>query len=239
MPNPSDQKRKRRSRGPREEKEFEEYLLQLDRVTRVVKGGRRMRFRATMVIGNRAGRVGLGIGKGNDVQIAVRKGVNEAKKHLIDVPIVNDTIPHAVKLKFKAARILILPAAPGTGLIAGSSIRKVLELAGIKNVLSKNIGSSNRVVVGQAMLKVLAQLRLTEAAKKFLAKIQKEKEEKKAKIAKSRKDSEKTGRSSSKSKPAKTTEAAPAEQSDLKKASDKIQKTQGRLEQEIEAVAKK
>lgn len=162
-------------RNAREEKEFEEYLLQLDRVTRVVKGGRRMRFRATVIIGDRVGQVGLGLGKGNDVQIAIRKAVAGAKKNLIQIPIVKETIPHQVKLKYKAARILILPASPGTGLIAGSAIRKMLELAGVKNILSKNFGTQNRVVLAQAMLKALQELRMTEAAEKFLAGLKKAK----------------------------------------------------------------
>lgn len=226
-PAKSDNKRKgRRSRGPREEKEFDEYLLQLDRVTRVVKGGRRMRFRATVVIGDRAGRVGVGLGKGNDVQISVRKAVAEAKKTLINVPIVNDTIPHPVKLKFKAARILILPAAPGTGLIAGSAIRKVLELAGVKNILSKNIGTNNRVVMGQAMLKVLSKLKMTEAAKKFVAELKKERDVEKKKNAQKRKDSDGAGRGKRpSSKP---------EKSEAKEAAEKVVKEKGRLEEEME-----
>ena len=163
------------SRTRREPKEFEEYMLQLNRVTRVVKGGRRMRFQVTMVVGNRTGRVGLGIGKGNDTQIAVRKAVQAAKKNIIEVPIVNDTIPHEFKFKFKAARILVLPASAGTGIIAGGAVRKILELAGVKNVLSKSFGTNNRIVVGQATIKLLAELRMTEAAKKFLIKLKKEK----------------------------------------------------------------
>lgn len=164
-------KNRSRRRNQKEEKEFEEYLLQLDRVMRMVKGGGRISFRATILIGNRAGQVGVGLGKGVDVQIAIRKASAIAKKNLIQVPIVNDTIPHLVKLKYKAARILILPASQGTGLIAGSAVRKVLELAGVKNVLSKNFGTQNRVVLAQAMLKVLQELRMTEEAKKFLTKL--------------------------------------------------------------------
>ena len=236
MPPPnSNDKRKRRSRGPREEKEFEEYMLQLDRVTRVVKGGRRMRFRATVIIGDRAGRVGLGLGKGSDVQIAARKAAAEAKKNLIEVPIVNDTIPHSVKLKFKAARILILPAAPGTGLIAGSAVRKMLELAGVKNVLSKSFGTTNRVVLGQAMLKVLNELRLTEAAKKFTAELKTQKAEEKKKRQASQKDSGKFSRKPRGKKPTEKIETPKVvEQSELKTAAEKVEKVKGRLEEEIE-----
>lgn len=228
MSNQQDNKRKKRSRPPREEKEFEEYLLQLDRVTRVVKGGRRMRFRATVVIGDRAGRVGIGLGKGGDVQIATRKAVHDAQKKLIDVPIVNDTIPHWVKFKYKAARILILPAAPGTGLIAGGAVRKVLELAGVKNILSKNIGTSNRVTVGQAMLLGLAQLRMTESAKKFLGEMRKTREIENKKKAAARKESDGAGRRPSRGR-------RPEEKSELKQAVAKMEDTKGRLEQEMEA----
>ncbi len=234
MNNPKTDKRKRRSRTPREEKEFEEYMLQLDRVTRVVKGGRRMRFRATVIIGDRAGRVGLGLGKGGDVQIAARKAAAEAKKNLIEVPIVNDTIPHQVKLKYKAARILILPAAPGTGLIAGSAVRKMLELAGVKNVLSKSFGTTNRVVLGQAMLKVLSELRLTEAAKKFTAGLKKQKEEDKKKRQAAQKDSGKFGRKPRGKKPVEKTEKKSEEKTDLKAAAEKASEVKGRLEEEAE-----
>ena len=222
----ADNKRKRSRRSPREEKEFEEYMLQLDRVTRVVKGGRRMRFRATVIIGDRAGRVGIGLGKGTDVQIAARKAATDAKKNLINVPIVNDTIPHPVKLKYKAARILILPAAPGTGLIAGSAVRKMLELAGIKNVLSKNFGTQNRVVMGQAMLKVLSELKMTEAAEKFVAGLKKEKEAEKKKRQAAQKDSGKPGRGRGR-RPAAKKDAPKAEKPAVKEE-------KGRLEQEAE-----
>ncbi|MCF7845810.1 MAG: 30S ribosomal protein S5 [Candidatus Peribacteraceae bacterium] len=228
---PSDNKKRRRSRTPREEKEFEEYMLQLDRVTRVVKGGRRMRFRATVIIGDRAGRVGIGLGKGSDVQIAARKAAADAKKNLIEVPIVNDTIPHPVKLKYKAARILILPAAPGTGLIAGSAVRKMLELAGVKNVLSKSFGTTNRVVLGQAMLRILSELKLTEAAKKFVAELKKQKEEEKKKKQAAQKTSDKAGRRRA---PKKKEEPKKAE-SELKTAAKKVEKEKGRLETEMEA----
>jgi len=224
---PSSNKRKRRNRGPREEKEFEEYMLQLDRVTRVVKGGRRMRFRATVIIGDRAGRVGIGLGKGSDVQIAARKAAAEAKKSLIEIPIVNDTIPHSVKLKYKAARILILPAAPGTGLIAGSAVRKMLELAGVKNVLSKSFGTTNRVVLGQAMLKVLGELRMTEAAEKFVANLKRKKDEAKKKRGAAQKDSGKAGRR----RPPRKDE--PKKETDLKAAVKKVVEEKGRLETEI------
>lgn len=129
----------------KEPKEFAEEVVQIDRVTRVVKGGRRMRFRATVVIGNYKGKVGIGIGKANEVSGAIHKAVQKAKKNLITVPLRKDTIPHQLKVKFKSAKILLIPASQGTGIIAGGAVRKVVELAGIKNLLSKILGSSNKL----------------------------------------------------------------------------------------------
>ena len=144
----------------KEQKEFEEEVLQIDRVTRVVKGGRRLRFRATVAIGDKKGRVGIGIGKASEVVSSIKKAVTRAKKDLIKVPITSgDTIPHEVKIKYKASRLIIIPASPGTGVIAGGSLRKILNLAGIKNVLSKNIGSRNPLVTAQASIKALQALR--------------------------------------------------------------------------------
>ena len=154
-----DDRRKDRGRRDREPKEFDEHVLQIARVTRVVKGGRRMRFRATVVIGNRKGRVGMGIGKSGEVQGAVQKAVSDAKRHMIEVPIVKDTIPHEVDHKFKAARIRLLPASAGTGIIAGGALRPILDLAGVKNVLSKRYGTSNMVVNAQAAMQALGRLR--------------------------------------------------------------------------------
>ncbi|HLC76224.1 MAG TPA: 30S ribosomal protein S5 [Candidatus Peribacterales bacterium] len=156
-----DDRRKGKDRGrrDREPKEFDEHVLQVARVTRVVKGGRRMRFRATVVIGNRKGKVGIGMGKSGEVQSAVQKAVSDAKRHMIDVPIIKDTIPHAIDHKFKAARIRLLPASTGTGIIAGGALRPILDLAGVKNVLSKRYGTSNTVVNAQAAIQALALLR--------------------------------------------------------------------------------
>lgn len=145
--------------APKEAKEFEEEVLQIDRVTRVVAGGRRLRFRATVVIGNRKKRVGLGTGKANEVVIAIEKAIEKAKKNLFTVPIENDTIPHEVFIKFKAAKLLMLPAKPGTGIIAGGALRKIVELAGIKNILSKSLGTSNRLATAQASMMALQKLR--------------------------------------------------------------------------------
>ncbi len=154
-----DDRRRDRGKRDREPKEFDEHVLQIARVTRVVKGGRRMRFRATVVLGNRKGQVGLGMGKSAEVQGAVQKAVSDARRHMIHVPIVNGTIPHEVNTKYKAAQIRLLPASEGTGIIAGGALRPILELAGVKNVLSKRYGSSNIVVNAQTAIRALTSLR--------------------------------------------------------------------------------
>lgn len=149
-----------RKRLMKEKKEFEEEVLQVDRVTRVVKGGRRLSFRATVIIGNRKGKVAIGLGKANEVTVAIQKGVSQAKKNILNVPIVKDTIPHNIWVKFKATKLLMIPAAPGTGIKAGSSTRKILELAGVKNILSKRLGSGNRINLAKATIKGLEMLQV-------------------------------------------------------------------------------
>ncbi|MBD3157138.1 30S ribosomal protein S5 [Candidatus Peregrinibacteria bacterium] len=156
MGKPAHKNRRRRRKEP---KEFDEEVIQIDRVTRVVKGGRRLRFRATVVIGDRKGRIGIGIGKSTEVAGAIKKAISKAKNAVIRVPIFRDTIPHDIKIKFKASRILMLPAGEGTGIIAGGAVRKVVELAGIKNILSKSFGTNNRVSNTQATYKALGLLR--------------------------------------------------------------------------------
>lgn len=151
--------RKGRPQGRENTSEWEEEVIQIDRVTRVVKGGRRLRFRATVVIGNKKGKVGMGIGKSVEVQGAIKKAVAKAKKSLIEVPIVGETIPHRVDIKFKSAKMMIMPGCPGTGIIAGGPLRKIIELAGIKNVLSKVIGCKNRLSNSQAAIMALSQLK--------------------------------------------------------------------------------
>ena len=142
MPRDNKREQNRTERAPRE---FEQKVVEIKRVTRVVAGGKRMRFRALVVVGDRKGKVGMGLRKGVDVAEAVNKAVNAAKKSMIIVPLDNESIPHRVKLKFKSSSILLMPASPGTGIIAGGAIRSVLELAGVKNILSKMLGSSNKV----------------------------------------------------------------------------------------------
>ena len=127
-----------------DDQKFEEKVVQINRVSKKTKGGNKMRFAALVVIGNRHGRVGVGLGKSADVSSAILKAVSVAKKHLIDVPIKNDTLPHSIRIKKGAAEILLKPAPQGTGIIAGGAIRSVVEVAGIRNVSSKILGTSNK-----------------------------------------------------------------------------------------------
>ena len=138
---------------------LEEKLLGIDRVTKVVKGGRHLRFRASVVVGDGQGRVGFGLAKATAVPEAVRKASATAKKGLIEVPIKENTIPHEVLAKFGASKVLLKPALPGTGLIVGSTARAVLELAGIKDVLGKSLGGSSKINVAKATMLALANLR--------------------------------------------------------------------------------
>lgn len=145
----------------RDPKEFDEEVVQIDRVTRVVKGGRKLRFRATVVIGNRKGKVGIGIGKSVEVTGAISKAIAKAKKDLLTVKLDGSTVPHEIKIKFKAARLLLMPAAPGTGIIAGGTVRKVLELAGVTDILSKCYGTKNKVNNTKVTFKALQALKET------------------------------------------------------------------------------
>ncbi|MBI2590154.1 30S ribosomal protein S5 [Candidatus Berkelbacteria bacterium] len=140
------------------EKEFEERVVEVNRVSRTVKGGKRMRFRALVVLGNHKGSVGMGIGKAGEVQAAIKKASADAKKHLIEVPIVNDTIPHETMYKYGSAKIFLKPAGGGTSVIAGGAVRAVIELAGIRNILSKIIGSSNNINNVSATLAALKEI---------------------------------------------------------------------------------
>lgn len=144
--------------GLQEEKQFEEQILNVDRVTRVVKGGRRFRFRVLVVVGDKKGTIGVGIEKGSDVTSAVTKAVESAKKNLIKVKTYKGTIPHEVQSKVSGANILLLPASPGTGLIAGGAVRPILEAAGVKDILSKSLGSSNKVNIAYATVEALSTL---------------------------------------------------------------------------------
>ena len=142
-----------------EVKEFEEVVINIDRVARVVKGGRRFRFKALVVEGDGKKRVGVGVSKGADVQAAVTKATAVAKKNLMEIPIFNTTIPHDVFAKVGGAKVLLKPAAPGTGIIAGGTVRAILNVTGVHNVLSKSLGSTNKVNAAYATLKALSQLK--------------------------------------------------------------------------------
>lgn len=166
--------RDNRRDGAQEEKQFDERVVHIDRVARVVKGGRRFRFRALVVVGDHKGKVGIGIAKGADVTSAVTKAVEVAKKHFVAIHIVNGTVPHESEVKVGGARILIKPAVPGTGLIAGGVVRTVLEVTGISNALSKSLGSSNKINTAYA---TLAALQAIEHPDKWLTKQGKAKKE--------------------------------------------------------------
>lgn len=158
-----------------EEKPFDERVLHIDRVARVVKGGRRFRFRALVVVGDRKHRVGVGISKGADVTAAVAKATDVAKKNMIHVQLHNGTLPHEVQAKVGGANILLKPASPGTGLIAGGVVRTIIEVAGISNALSKSLGSTNKANTAYATIAALqsivpASQWVTRAHKKSTAK---------------------------------------------------------------------
>ena len=143
-------------------KEFEQKTVEIKRVTRVVAGGKRMRFRALVVIGDHKGRVGMGLKKGLDVAESVNKAVNQAKKNIITVPLINETIPHEVVMKYKASKLMLRPARQGTGVIAGGAVRSVMDLAGVKNVVSKMMGSSNKVNNIKAVFKAFESMKSKE-----------------------------------------------------------------------------
>lgn len=139
--------------------EFEQKIIDLARVTRVMAGGKRMRFRACVAVGNKKGKIGIGLAKGADVTIAISKAVNQAKKDMVDVPMVNETIPHEVNQKTGAAVLMMKPARKGRGVIAGGSARIVMELAGVHNVVCKSLGTTNKVNNAKCVLEALRALK--------------------------------------------------------------------------------
>ncbi len=151
---------KRERRALEKDSEWQERVVQIRRVTKVVKGGKKLSFRAIVIVGNEKGRVGVGVGKAADVINAVKKGVADGKKHLIDVPITkSNSIPHPTTGEGGGARVLVRPASPGTGVIAGGAVRVVLEMAGVKNVLAKQLGSGNPLNNARAAVSALSALR--------------------------------------------------------------------------------
>lgn len=165
-PRNNNRERKPRRGGPREPREFDQKIIDLARVTRVMAGGKRMRFRACVAIGNKKGKVGIGLAKGADVTLAVTKAVNKAKKEMIQVPFVNETIPHEIRIKSKAAQLLLKPAPKGTGVKAGGAVRVVLELAGVPNVVGKILGTNNKVNNVKALIEALSSFKGVKSRKR-------------------------------------------------------------------------
>ena len=149
-------------RFEKEPSEFKERLVSINRVAKVVKGGKNFRFTALMVVGNEKGKVGVGLGKAAEIPEAVRKGVEDAKRHMVDVPIVGTTIPHAVEGRFGKGHVRMLPAEEGTGVIAGGPARAVLQMVGIRDIRTKSYGSNNPSNCVKATIEGLSQLRTAE-----------------------------------------------------------------------------
>jgi small subunit ribosomal protein S5 len=143
---------------PAEPKEYQELVINIDRVARVVKGGRRFRFKALVVVGNDKNKVGIGVAKGADVQAAIAKATEVAKKHIITIAIDKDTIPHDCELRYSGAQVLIKPASPGTGIIAGGVVRSIIGVTGIRDLLTKSLGSTNKVNIAYATIEALKSL---------------------------------------------------------------------------------
>ncbi len=158
-------KNDKKFKGRREKPEFEQKLLDLARVTRVVKGGRRFRFRASLVIGNRKGKVGVGVGKGADVTDSIKKAFDDAKKNLVTVRTKGTTILHEIEYKLGSAKVLLRPAEEGRGIVAGGAIRAVVDFAGIKDVVSKSLGASNKLNVARATVAALESLNYSRSNK--------------------------------------------------------------------------
>jgi small subunit ribosomal protein S5 len=150
-----------------QENQFEERVVAINRVTKVVKGGRRFRFAAIVVVGDKNGRVGFGTGKAQEVPDAIKKAIEDAKNSMLTIPIVNDTIPHLIIGKYGAGQVLLKPASEGTGIIAGGSVRAVFELAGVHNILSKSIGTSTPINMLRATFAGLKELRTKEQVAKM------------------------------------------------------------------------
>lgn len=205
-----------------EEKQFEEKVVQIDRITRVVAGGRRLRFRATVVVGDRDGHVGIGVAKGLEVVSAIQKAVQKAKKNMVEISLKGTTIPHEVMYKHGGAKVFLKPASEGTGVIAGGAVRAVVEAAGIHDILSKMIGSSNKINNVYATFEALKSLKPIEIEKGIARK----KVEKKSEEAKEETKAEKA--------PKKKAEAKPEEKTDVSAGEAERIENEAKTEEEIE-----
>ncbi len=165
-----------RRRPAQEPREFDQRILELSRVTRVTAGGKRMRFRVCLIIGDRNGRVGYGIAKGLDVQLSVEKAFRQAKKHMLRVPFVRESIAFPVHAKYGASKIILKPAPKGTGIKSGGAVRVVLELAGVPNIVSKSLGSNNKINSARATFQALEMLLAAESTLKRRVKEKKDEE---------------------------------------------------------------
>jgi len=149
------------------ETDFEEKMIMIRRTAKTYKGGRRFRFGALAVVGDRQGRVGVGLGKAKEVPLAVQKAQNIARRNLIEVPLENGTVPHEIEVVYESSRVILRPAAPGTGVIAGKVPRAILELAGVTDILTKVLGSRNEINVAYATIEALKQLQTWDEVKKM------------------------------------------------------------------------
>ncbi len=140
------------------EKEFTEKLIKLNRVAKVVKGGRRFSFSALVVVGDRKGKVGYGFGKAIDVSEAIRKGIEKAKRNMVTIPVKGNTLPHEIEGKYKSARVLLKPAAPGAGVIAGGPVRAIMDAGGVSDILSKSLGSKNSINIVKAVFDAIDKM---------------------------------------------------------------------------------
>lgn len=156
----SEEKKDELALGVKQSSEWKERVIQIRRVTKVVKGGKKLSFRAVVVVGNGSGSVGVGVGKSSEVIGAIQKAIIEARKSLVKVPIFKKTIPHPISAKAGAGKVFLKPASEGTGVIAGGSARSVLELAGIENILCKSLGSDSPLNAARATIKALSELRM-------------------------------------------------------------------------------
>ncbi len=154
--------------------EFEQRILDIDRVTRIMAGGKRMSFRACVAVGDKNGKVGIALGKGNDVTVAINKAAKRAKQNLVDIPIVNDTIPHEIFNKYGAGKLLFKPASTGKGIIAGGIVRTILEISGVKNVSSKILGTDNKVTNAKCAIDAFGKLKRSNTAEDEKSKINQE-----------------------------------------------------------------